>query len=176
VSLAGRVSGWGAWTGRPFYSGSLRLSARNRVTVGERPLLRLDLTYEAASAHAPLALWPGAGTGLGRDLLLRAHPLVRDGIVDGRCFGREILRAGVEAEASAARLGPVRLSPALFVDSARVLAPLPGISSRQTFVDLGAGLRVRVASRRSTLRADVATPWGSIRPRLSVGWQAQWPN
>jgi tetratricopeptide (TPR) repeat protein len=177
VSIRGRVSGWGPWrSGRPFYSGSLRFSARSRVTDGERPQLRLDLAYEAASARAPLALWPGAGTGLGRDLLLRAHPLVRDGIVDGRCFGREILRAGVEGEAPAVRLGPVRLSPALFVDSVRVLAPLPGVSSRQTFVDLGAGLRVRIAGRRSTLRADIAIPWGSVRPRLSVGWQAQWPE
>lgn len=176
VSVSGRLSGWARGSGPPFYAGSLRLSARSRVTVGEGPLLRLDLTYEAASARAPLALWAGAGTGLGRDLLVRAHPLVHDGIVDGRSFGRQILRGGVEGEAPAVHLGPVRLSAALFVDSARVLAPLPDVSSRQTFVDLGAGLRVRIPGRRSILRADVATPWSSLRPRLSVGWQTQWPD
>jgi len=175
VSIGGRLSGWAQGSGAPFYAGSLRVSARNRVTL-EGPLLRFDFTYEAASTRAPLALWPGAGTGLGRDLLLRAHPLVSDGIVDGSCFGRRILRGGVEGEAPAMHLGPVRVSAALFVDSARVLAPVPDVSSRQTFVDLGGGLRVRIAGRRSTLRADVATPWGSARPRLSVGWQTQWPD
>ena len=175
VSFGGSLSGWGSGAGRPFYSGALSLKARSHVA-GDQPRLRLDLSYEVASAGAPLALWPGAGTGLGRDLLLRAHPLLRDGVVDGPGFGREMLRGGVEGEAPGVRLGPLRLSPAFFVDSARVLAPLAGVSSRQTFVDLGAGLRVRIASRRSTLRADVATPWGSVRPRFSVGWQAEWPD
>ena len=169
------MAGFGL-SGPPFYAGSLRLSVRNRVAVGGGPLLRLDLTYEAASAQAPLALWPGAGTGLGRDLLLRAHPLVSNGVVDGRCFGRRILRGGVEGEAKTVRLGPVGVSAAVFVDSARVLAPLPSVASGQTFVDLGGGLRVRMAGRRSSLRADVATPWGSLRPRLSVGWQTVWPD
>jgi hypothetical protein len=176
VSMGGGLSAWAMGSGAPFYAGSLRLSARNRVTVGEEPRLRLDLAYEAASARAPLALWPGAGTGQGRDLLLRAHPLVHDGVVDGRCFGRQILRGGVEGEAAAVHLGPVTVSTALFLDAARVLAPLQDVSSQQTFVDVGAGLRVRVAGRRSTLRADVATPWGSARPRFSVGWQSRWPD
>jgi hypothetical protein len=69
------------------------------VTPGEGLLLRFDLTYEAASAQAPLALWSGAGTGQGRDSLLRAHPLVRDGVIDGLCFGRQVLRGGIEGEA-----------------------------------------------------------------------------
>ncbi len=177
VSIGGRLAGWAPWrSGPPFYAGSLRFSARNRVTAAQGPRLRLDLSYEAASVRAPLALWSGAGTGQGRDLLLRAHPLVQDGVIEGRCFGRQVLRGGVEGEAPVARLGPVRLSAALFVDSARVLVPLPGVSSRPTFVDLGAGLRVHIPGRHSTLRADVATQLGSARPRLSVGWQTQWPN
>ena len=175
VSIGGRLAGWAPWrTGRPFYAGSLRLSARHRA-VSEGLRLRLDLAFEAASARAPLALWSGAGTGQGRDFLLRAHPLVRDGVVDGRCFGRQVVRGGVEGEAPVALLGPVRLSAALFVDSAQVLVPLPGISSRPTLVDLGVGVRVQIPGRHSTLRVDVATPWGSVRPRLSVGWRTQWP-
>lgn len=175
VSIGGGLAGWAPRSGPPFGAASLRLAARSRATAGERPVLRLDLSYEAASARAPLALWPGAGTGLGRDLLLRAHPLVRDGIIDGQAFGRQVLRAGVEGEARMAFLGPVRLSAAVFVDAARVLAPLPSDSSRPTLVDVGAGLRIRIPGRRAALRADVATPWGGVRPRLSVGWQQQWP-
>jgi hypothetical protein len=61
------------------------------------------------------------------------------------------------------------------VDAARVLVPAPGESAR-SFVDVGTGLRLRLPGQRSTLRADVATPWGALRPRLSVGWQAAWPQ
>ena len=100
---------------------------------------------------------------------------MRDGIIDGACFGRRILSAVVEGESPRVSWGPLALTAALFVDAARVLTPAPG-SPPQTFVDIGAGLRLRLPGRRSTLRADIATPWGSARPRLSVGWQAQWPE
>ena len=176
VSIGGRLAGWAGPSGPPFHTHALRVSARSRATGGRSPVLRLDVAYEGASSRAPLALWSGAGTGLGRDLLLRAHPLLRDGIVDSRCFGRDVLRAGLEGEAAVASLGPLGLDAAMFVDSAQVLAPLPGSSSRPGFVDLGAGLRVRLPGRRFSLRVDVATPWGRIRPHLSVGWQTQWPE
>ncbi len=177
VAVGGRLAGWAPLrSGPPFYAGSLWIRARSGAATTRQPVLRLDLSFEAASARAPFALWSGAGTGLGRDPLLRAHPLLRDGIIDGPCFGRQILRGGVEGEGPVALLGPFALSAALFVDSARALAPLPGVSSRQTFVDVGAGLRLRLPGRHAALRADVATPWGAFRPRLSVGWQAQWPE
>lgn len=175
VSVAGWLAGWTRASGPPFHAGALRLSARSRATDGRRPVLRLDLAYEGASRRAPLGLWSGAGTGLGRDLLLRAHPLLRTGIVEGRCFGREVLRAGLEGEAAVGSLGPLAFNAALFVDSARVLASLPGAPSRPGFVDLGAGVRVRLPGRGSSLRLDVSTPWGRLRPQLSVGWQAEWP-
>ena len=176
VAVGGRLAGWAPLqSGAPFYAGSLFVKARSGAAGARRPALRLDLALEGASALAPLALWPGAGTGLGRDLLLRAHPLVRDGIIDGACFGRRILSAVVEGESPRVSWGPLALTAALFVDAARVLTPAPG-SPPQTFVDVGAGLRLRLPGRRSTLRADIATPWGSARPRLSVGWQAQWPE
>ncbi len=176
VSIGGGLAGWAGPSGPPFHARALHLSARSRAAGSRRPVLRLDLAYEAASLRAPLALWPGAGTGLGRDLLLRAHPLLTDGIVDGRCFGREILRGGLQGEAALASLGPVGLAAAVFVDSARVLVPAPGTSSRPGFVDLGAGVRVRLPGPGQSLRVDVATPWGRVRPRLSVGWQAAWPD
>ena len=175
VAVGGRVAGWAARSGAPFYAGSLWASARTRAAAAGAPQLRLDLQLGAASAAAPLALWSGAGTGLGRELLLRAHPLLHDGIVAGACFGRQVLRAGVEGDAGLATIGPLVLRAAVFVDAARVLVPAPGESSR-SFVDVGTGLRLRLPGHRSTLRADVATPWGALRPQLSVGWQAAWPQ
>jgi peptidase C39-like protein len=175
VSIGGELAGWAGPSGPPFHARALRLSARS-TPASRRLVLRLDLAYEGASLRAPLALWPGAGTGLGRDLLLRAHPLLTDGIVDGRCFGLEILRGGLEGEAALASLGPVGLTAAVFVDSARVLVPAPGTSSRPGFVDLGAGVRVHLPGSGQGLRLDVATPWGRLRPQLSVGWQVAWPD
>ena len=176
VALGGRLAGWAVRSGAPFYAGSLWARARTRPVAAGAPQLRVDVQVDAASAKAPLALWSGAGTGLGRDLLLRAHPLLSDGVVDGACFGRQVLRAGAEADAGLAVVGPLVLRAAVFVDAARVLAPAPGLFARRTFVDVGTGLRLRLPGRRSTLRADVATPWGALHPQLSVGWQAVWPQ
>ena len=52
---------------------------------------------DAASTHAPLALWPGAGDGMARPYLLRAHPLLVDDIVSGPAFGRTLLHLTAES-------------------------------------------------------------------------------
>ena len=49
-----------------------------------------------ASRPAPLAVWEGAGTGSARAGLLRAHPLLRDGVLTGPVFGRRLARATLE--------------------------------------------------------------------------------
>jgi hypothetical protein len=168
VSLGGSAAGW--WSGSaPFYAVSARCSLRTRTTI-EHPRLRIDASYDVASARAPLGLWSGAGTGSGRPLLLRAHPLVRDGVIEGASFGREFLGASVQAEAPVATLGPARLRAAVFVDAAKVLAPSRG----GTVVDIGVGLRLQPPGWRSSLRVDVATPWGRTDPQLSAGWQGEW--
>jgi hypothetical protein len=154
----------------PFYAASGRWSARTR-TSPERPRVRIDASYDFASVRAPLALWSGAGTGPARASLLRAHPLVRDGVIEGAAFGRALLGASVQAEAPIASLGPATLRAAVFVDAAKVLAPTRG----PTLVDVGIGLRLQPPGWKSALRVDVATPWGRTRLHLSAGWQAEWP-
>jgi len=48
------------------------------------------------ASDAPLALWPGAGTGQGREGLLRAHPLIDDGVIHDAVFGHHVwLKTGV---------------------------------------------------------------------------------
>jgi hypothetical protein len=170
IALGGSAAGWWSGGSAPFYAASLRGSARTRPTA-ERVRLTANAAYEVASTGAPLALWSGAGTGTGRDALLRAHPLIGDGVIDGAAFGRKLLNTSVQAEAPVASLGPARLRAAVFLDAAKVVAPRRGAA----LVDVGVGLRLAPPGWKSALRVDVATPWGSAKPHLSVGWQGEWP-
>lgn len=169
VAVGGGAAGWWSGVSAPFYAASARWSMRTR-TDPERPRVRIDASYDFASVRAPLALWSGAGTGPARPLLLRAHPLVRDGVIEGVAFGRALLGASVQAETPIASLGPATLRAAVFVDVAKVIAPTRGAS----VVDIGVGLRLQPPGWKSALRVDVATPWGSTHPHLSVGWQGEW--
>ena len=170
VAVGGSAAGWWSGGAAPFYAASARWSVRTRTT-SERPRVRFDAAYDFASGRAPLALWSGAGTGPARALLLRAHPLLRDGVIEGAAFGRALVGGSVEAETPIAAIGPATVRAVAFVDAAKVLT-LP----RGPFlVDIGAGLRLQPPGWKSSLRVDVATAWGSARPHLSVGWQGEWP-
>ena len=73
-----------------------------------------------ASEGTPLSSWNGAGSGQGRDELLRAHPLLHDGIIRDGVFGRGLVNASLEWR----RWGPpfkrvLRIAPAVFADAAR---------------------------------------------------------
>jgi hypothetical protein len=176
VSLRGGAAGWWSAGSGPFHVVSGRISARTSAAEPEGLLLRGDVSYDAASARAPFALWPGAGTGAGRSPLLRGHPLLRDGlIVVDRAFGPRLLRGGLEMEVPLASIGPLRLRTAAFVDWARVLATRHAPAAR-AFGGVGVGLRLRLPGSAQALRADIATPWGAARLRLSAGWQARWPS
>src|SRR6185295_16560659 len=102
------------------------------------------------------ALWSGAGTGVGRDRLLRAHNLLDGGILTSASFGRRLVRGGVEGELPVAAVGHVKVGIAAFVDAARAWEGLTRSGSNDA-VDLGAGLRLRLPGSRSALRLDVAT-------------------
>jgi hypothetical protein len=169
LALGGVASVWGP-ADEPFDAMALRASARTS-TSADAALLRATAAYERASAHAPLALWPGAGTGAGRLNLLRAHPLLDGGIVDGAAFGRALVSATAQVESAVAPWGLLRLRGVAFVDVAAVREPAP-----VTFVDLGGGLRVRLPGAAWSFRLDLATPSGRWSPHLSAGWQADWPN
>jgi len=127
--------------------------------------------FQAASASAPASLWPGADTGHARDVLLRAHPLLDDGIVEGGVFGRRVVFAGAELQRwiEPKRQPLVRIAPAVFVDLARATRGLAGSDSRLHY-DAGAGIRVALLGF-GVLRADVAHGLRDGRTSFSVGWQ-----
>jgi hypothetical protein len=122
-----------------------------------------------AAANAPLALWPGAGTGQAREGLLRAHPLIDDGIIRDAAFGRQVIGGGVEMTRwmQPSRL-PAHLGPALFVDTAGAYRGLaPAVTGWQT--DVGVGLRF-VIPGSGVLRVDVAHGIRDGKTALSLGW------
>jgi hypothetical protein len=147
---------------------SLRSEWRSRTTnEGQVAIARAGI--DRAQANAPLALWPGAGTGHGRDVLLRAHPLLDDGIVQERAFGERLLHAGFEWRRWLQPRGkPLRFAPAMFLDAARAFRPLDGLDRPSQF-DVGAGVRLAVPGS-GVLRVDVAHGLRDGRNALSIGW------
>ncbi len=125
----------------------------------------------STTSEAPLALWSGAGTGYGRDPLLRAHPLLNGGVIQGRVFGRTLVHATIERQAWPWALGPLRLGWALFVDGAKPwdtgqAAPSPWQA------DGGVGLRVQSLGMKGQFRIDAARGFADGNSAVSVGWQA----
>ncbi len=167
VSIDARVAHWFATT--PAFSaasltGSWRSSGRAQATVW---LARGG--FQMATDDAPASVWPGADTGHARDVLLRAHPLLTDGVITGGVFGRRLAFGGAEWRRWCELKGkPVRIAPAMFVDAARAIRGLPG-SSSSAQLDAGAGLRLAVPGT-GVLRLDLAHGLRDGRTVLSVGW------
>lgn len=151
--------------------GVASLGARWRWSPNGADRLLASATATMAGREGPRALWSGAGTGHGRPLLLRAHPLLDDGVVSGDAFGPRLLHASVEWRRDLAVPGPLKLQLAVFGDAAAASrADRPSIGH----VDTGVGLRVRVPGE-GTLRIDVARGIDDGRHALSVGWDLPWP-
>jgi hypothetical protein len=125
-----------------------------------------------ASSEAPLALWPGAGTGRGREPLLRAHPLLDNGVVAGRAFGRTLVHTGLERQAWTCTVKSLRLGWSLFVDGAR---PWDSLRSARVpwQVDGGAGIRLAGLGTRGEFRITAAHGLEDGRSALSVGWEVR---
>jgi hypothetical protein len=123
-----------------------------------------------ATAEAPLALWSGAGTGQGRAPLLRAHPLLDEGVIAGRVFGRALAQATLERQAWPWGSGPLQIGWAVFVDCARAWDTGQGFQAPWQ-VDGGGGLRLRSLGSAGQLRIDVARGFTDGNLAGSVAWQ-----
>ncbi len=149
---------------------SVGLRSEWRSKTQNEGLVWLARAQDAVVAHgAPLALWPGAGTGQGRDGLLRAHPLIDDGIIRDAVFGRHVVDGGVEGRRwLQLSRKPVRFAPAVFVDVARAYHALDDQTERWQ-MDVGAGLRMAIPGS-GVLRVDVAHGLADGRTSVSMGW------
>jgi hypothetical protein len=142
----------------------------------ESRVVGLRLGARGASDEAPLGLWPGAGTGHARPQLLRAHPLLEDGVVTGVAFGRLLLHGQVEAVPAAWSLGPARLGLGVFGDWARAWER-PGLAGPGPWhLDVGAGLRVWLPAGTGVFRLDAAKGIRDGAFTLSAAWRLPWPD
>ena len=169
LSVEFQAAGWRG-SGQAFGAGGVRSRFRSKAgTSGTILLAAGGMTL--ASATAPASLWPGADTGHARDVLLRAHPLLDDGVIEDGVFGRRVGFGSVEAQRWLAPVaqGFVRVAPAVFLDVARASRGLPSSDTR-THYDVGAGLRISLLGA-GVLRVDVAHGLRDGATALSVGWQ-----
>jgi peptidase C39-like protein len=157
--------------GRAFDSAGARLWARSSTDTRRWVYLGTIGTQRVSEA-APLGLSPGAGDGHARAPLLRAHPMLNDGIVSlagSSAFGRALAHGGVEAQRWFERPSVVRVGVGGFVDVARASRrAAPGVESAQ--VDLGVGVRVKVPGSARVLRVDFARGLRDGATALTVGW------
>ena len=158
TALAGSFSAWTAgagagWRSRSRHEGGVLLASEG---------------FDLASESAPLALWPGAGTGHARGPLLRAHPLLDDGAITGEVFGRRLTYASVEGRRwFKPVLTVLRLGPAVFVDAARADDRRAEGSAWE--VDAGIGLRLAFPGS-GVLRIDVGKGLRDGGTAFSIGW------
>ena len=175
--LALAVSG-GWWLpfagGKRFSAGGL-LAAGRSTDDAARPAWSGVTEVAVTSRSAPLALWHGAGTGQGRSGLLRAHPLVSDGVVTGPVFGRTVARGSLEYARPVARALGGALSIAGFVDAARAWRRLRGLETSPLYVDAGVGVRVRGTGPGRELRIDIARGLLGGGTAISADWRRTWP-
>jgi hypothetical protein len=136
---------------------------------------------EHASSAAPFGLWPGAGEGHVSSLLLRAHPLLEDGVIRlGReaIFARTVTYWSGRAERWIGWSLPVRLAGAGFVDIAEAAQGLsvtsengPATPDGRLQIDVGTGLRLRVPGTVGTFRLDVARGLRDATNAITAGWE-----
>jgi len=172
LALAGDVTAWIPIDGgQAFTAAGMRVIARSSSNA-------LGWIYEGTvgadqtSHAAPRALWPGAGEGRARTILLRAHPMLDDGIIDvnaaGTAFGRSMQYANGEAQRWLAWPKTPRTALAAFVDVARSAARTDG--STVSYADIGAGLRIRVPGVGKALRVDFAHGLTDNANAVTVGF------
>ena len=171
LALRAQLAQWTSLErGTPFQAGGLlaQWSTKHLESGGWQARIGLS----GATAEAPLALWPGAGTGHGREPLLRAHPLLVDGVVAGRAFGRTLFHTGLERQSWVCAVRSLRLGWILYIDGAKAWDPL--LSAGVPFqVDGGAGVRIAGWGTRGEFRVTAGHGFEDGRSALSVSWEVR---
>ena len=131
---------------------------------------------DIVTADAPRALWPGAGVGHARRALLRAHPLLDDGVIATDGLSRRLTSLTLEVEHAWRPRWPLQVSVVGFVDGARGWGHVTPERSSRTHMDVGAGVRLGVPGQASRLRIDLARGLQDGALAASLGWELPWPH
>ena len=127
----------------------------------------------AASASAPLDLWPMADTGQVGSILLRAHPLLENGAIRTSDVSRLLAHATLEFQRPVVMRLPARVWWAAFVDTAKRGAAAEHLVGA-ALIDVGVGLRLQLPGTPNLLRLDLARGARDGRMAFSAGWQTTW--
>jgi hypothetical protein len=175
LALSTGVSHW-----RPSSSSGAGAFTHLAVTTAWRSTVDTALTSwtvraggRVTTADAPLAVWPGASSGTGRGVLLRAHPLLRDDVVRAEVFGRHLAFATVERVQPLRRTRYGEIGAAVFLDTARAWHRLDTPAPSRLHADVGAGVRLKIQDADS-LRLDLGIGLRDGRVRLSAGYVTDW--
>ena len=170
VLASASLERWASFSGgEAFQSLSLR-GAFQSTSIQRGYVVTADIGAEQASEAAPLSVWPGAGDGHARVFLLRAHPLLHDGIIDGPVFGREIVYGNAQVERWLDGRAS-RMALAAFVDTARASGRFFNVPGAPFQVDAGVGLRFRVPLELGSFRVDYAHGLRDGENALTWGWE-----
>jgi hypothetical protein len=105
-----------------------------------------------ATGGTPADLWFAGDTGLARPILLRAHPVVRDGRLRTAQLGRSVVHGSFEGQRWW-RVSLVSIGAAAFVDTARLDRRFDAGVRRD--VDVGGGFRATVPGLGGVVRVDL---------------------
>jgi hypothetical protein len=170
VSLAGTFTRWTPISQGAAFSAAGATASAQSSTEPSGWVVTGNAGFQWAGDAAPLGLWPGAGAGHAREPLLRAHPLLEDGIIDvtgSSVFGRTLAFGGAEVQRWLARPALAHVAVGGFVDVARATRQA-GIETPDQ-CDLGLGMRVRMPGSAGLLRIDVARGMRDGARALTVG-------
>lgn len=156
----------------PFTTAGVTAAARTQTAQAGFVLFGLA-GYRVASGSSPASVWPSADTGQASDVLLRAHPLLTDGIVTGGAFGRRLASGTLEAQRwTALHHLPGSIAPAAFLDIARAERGL-NLTDPRLHVDAGLGLRLTLPGA-GVMRIDIARGIRDGGTVVSAGWDRRW--
>jgi hypothetical protein len=163
---------WAPLTGeRVFSSAAARATVRSSPDIREW-VARGTAGLERVGDAAPMSLWPGAGEGQARIPLLRAHPLLDDGVVnltESSAFGRTLAFGSAELQRWLEPMPLVHLGVAGFTDIAHASRQLSG-GATPVQVDAGIGVRIKIPGTPGMLRADLAHGLRDGANALTLGW------
>ena len=170
LAVRGEVSrAWSTSGFAPYATGSV-LARWNSHSSSELRTVRLQgrMGVATASSSAPLLLWPAAGTGAGGAYLLRAHPLLDEGVITGKGLARELTHGGFEIQLWPWAAGFFSLGIAVFLDVAQPGLPFASAAAPLQ-ADIGAGLRAQLPMQSECLRLDVARGTRDGQMAVSIG-------